>query len=70
MVCFRCIELEDRKYEYQSLWIINTNENLNSVIGSIYDDFDFQIVENTEKTNFLTEFRKKDDTIFAESYVH
>jgi len=70
MVCFRCIELEDRKYEYQSLWIVNTNENLNSVIGSIYDDFDFQIVENTEKTTFLTEFRKKDDNIFAETYVH
>jgi hypothetical protein len=77
LVCFRCKEYEPAKYEYNSLWIINTKDDLKTVIGSFYDDFDFQLqtfdVENSI-TNFLEEFRKKDLevelNIIGEMYIH
>jgi hypothetical protein len=77
LVCFRCKEYEPKKYEYNSLWIVNTNDDLKTVIGSFYDDFDFQLqtfdVENS-MSKFLEEFRKKDleveTNIMGEIYIH
>ena len=77
LICFRCKEYEIAKYEYNSLWIVNTKDDLKTVIGSFYDDFDFQLqtfdVENSF-TNFLEEFRKKDldveTNIIGETYIH
>ena len=77
LICFRCKEFESKKYEYNSLWIVNTKDDLKTVIGSFYDDFDFQLqtfdVENSFN-NFLEEFRKKDleveTNIIGEMYIH
>jgi hypothetical protein len=77
LVCFRCVEVEPKKYEYNSLWIVNTNDDLKTVIGSFYDDFDFQLqtfdVENNIN-KFLEELRKKDmeieTNIIGETYIH
>lgn len=77
LVCFRCVEVEPKKYEYNSLWIVNTNDDLKTVIGSFYDDFDFQLqtfdVENN-MNKFLEELRKKDmdveTNIIGETYIH
>ena len=77
LVCFRCKEYEPKKYEYNSLWIVNTKDDLKTVIGSFYDDFDFQLqtfdVENS-MSKFLEEFRKKDmdveTNIIGETYIH
>jgi len=77
LVCFRCKEYEPAKYEYNSLWIVNTKDDLKTVIGSFYYDFDFQLqtfdVENNI-THFLEEFRKKkiggDTNIIGETYIH
>jgi len=77
LVCFRCDEVEPKKYEYNSLWIVNTNDDLKTVIGSFYDDFDFQLqtfdVENNIN-KFLEELRKKDmeieTNIIGETYIH
>jgi hypothetical protein len=77
LVCFRCKEYEPKKYEYNSLWIVNTKDDLKTVIGSFYDDFDFQLqtfdVENS-MSKFLEEFRKKDldveTNVIGETYIH
>jgi hypothetical protein len=77
LVCFRCKEYEPKKYEYNSLWIVNTKDDLKTVIGSFYDDFDFQLQtfdDENSMSKFLEEFRKKDLdvelNIIGETYIH
>ena len=74
IVCFRCKEYESKKYEYNSLWIVNTKDDLKTIIGSFYDDFDFQLQTFDVENNFLEEFRKKDMdvelNIIGETYIH
>jgi hypothetical protein len=44
MICFRCFKIGDEeiKYEYNSLWIVNTSEPINNIIGNIFwEYFDF-----------------------------
>jgi hypothetical protein len=56
---------------------VNTKDDLKTIIGSFYDDFDFQLqtfdVKNSFN-NFLEEFRKKDldveTNIIGEMYIH
>jgi hypothetical protein len=75
MICFRCHKHEDNgiKYKYTSLWIVNTNEPINNIIGSLYDDFDFEEDHNLD--NFINDLKKinlDDDNTncIGESYVH
>ena len=74
LVCFRCKEYELLKYDYNSLWIVNTKDDLKTVIGSFYDDFDFQLQTFDVENSFLEEFRKKDldveTNIIGETYIH
>ena len=74
LVCFRCKEYEPIKYDYNSLWIVNTKDDLKTIIGSFYDDFDFQLQTFDVENNFLEEFRKKDLevelNIIGETYIH
>ena len=74
LVCFRCTEYEPIKYDYNSLWIVNTKDDLKTIIGSFYDDFDFQLQTFDVENNFLEEFRKKDLevelNIIGETYIH
>jgi hypothetical protein len=77
MICFRCILVnkETNEYRYPSYWIINTNDELNAVLGSVYNDFDFVAVEGEEAVNkFLKRMEKNedenDDALIGEVYLH
>lgn len=78
IVVFRCYKV-DSNYEYESSWIVNTNDNLNEILGDFYEEFEFlKVIEDIE--NFLKEMEKKmttDDypvinerTLIGEFYVH
>lgn len=81
MICFRCWKLRDSKqYKYSAVWIVNTNEPIRNIIGSLYDDFDFE--ETTDLDYFVSKMQKittidsekpvyiDDYTCIGESYVH
>lgn len=69
MVCFRCYKNENNNYTYPSFWIVNSNDNIKDIIGSIYDDYIY--VEESDITTFLKEIQKVDDeSCIVESYVH
>ena len=74
MICFRCFKTPDNNYEYKSIWIINTNEPIQNIIGSLYDDFEFVLIEDSEPINqFLEQIKKlPEETVglIGESYVH
>lgn len=36
LTCFRCISIEEKRYNYPSYWIVNSNDDLKTIIGSIY----------------------------------
>ena len=72
MVCFRCFNNGDKTYLYPSLWILNSTEDINNIIGSLYDDFVFE--EINVINSFLNQFQKLDyeenSTLLDECYVH
>jgi hypothetical protein len=74
MVCFRCIltEKETKTYDYPSYWIVNSNDDLKQILGSIYDDYDF--IETSDISGVLKKMEKneneEDETIVGESYLH
>ena len=80
MICFRCWQSKDKNiYKYDSLWVVNTNEPIQNIIGSIWEDFKFE--ETYEFEDFLSGIKKlpeteepvyTDDgyTCIGESYVH
>jgi hypothetical protein len=77
LVCFRCILVnkETKEYRYPSYWIVNTDVDLKTLLGSIYDDFDFiQVSEDDRVHSLLTKMRKHedeiDDAFVGEMYLH
>lgn len=77
MVCFRCIltDKDSKAYDYPSYWIVNSNDDLKIILGSLYDDYDFTLVETEEdKTKMLKIMEKLDqdtnDNLIGESYLH
>ncbi len=71
MICFRCHKVGSN-YEYKSKWIVNTNEPVINVIGSLYDDFEFNEVTD-DFENFVKSMEKLDentDGLIGEAYVH
>ena len=79
MVCFRCISYIDidnvTHYRYLSYWIVNSNDELNSILGSLYDDFDFISLEEPERiVRMLRRMEKNedenDDALVGEVYLH
>ncbi len=81
MICFRCLKHnEELKYKYESFWIVNTNEPLTNIIGSIEDDFIFEeqydidnFILNIKKTpelNDIDSISSSEYTCIKESYVH
>ena len=79
MVCFRCISHVDidnvTHYRYLSYWIVNSNDELNSILGSLYDDFDFISLEEPERiVRMLRRMEKNedenDDALVGEVYLH
>ena len=79
MICFRCWKHQDiTQYKYESLWIVNTYEPIQNIIGSMCDDFKFE--EITELDDFIGWIKKIPETeepvfingytCIGESYVH
>ena len=75
MICFRCWKDSNEikiKYQYKSLWIVNTLEPIANVIGSFSDDFEF--VEESDITTFISDIKKLENIdesqCIGESYVH
>lgn len=77
MVCFRCILVnkDTTEYIYPSYWIVNSNDDIKTILGSLYDDYDFINVEEEESiTKLLKKMEKNedenDDTLIGEVYLH
>jgi len=77
MVCFRCIlvDKETNEYRYPSYWIVNTNDDLSTVLGSLYDDYDFVAVEDDEAISKMLKKMEKnedenDEALIGETYLH
>ena len=77
MVCFRCILVnkEINEYRYPSYWIVNSNDNIKTILGSLYDDYDFiEVNEDEAITKLLKKMEKNedenDDALIGEVYLH
>jgi hypothetical protein len=77
MICFRCIlvDKEVNEYSYPSYWIVNTNDYLKTVLGSIYDDYEFITVEGDATiSNMIKKMEKNEDetdeALIGEVYLH
>ena len=77
MICFRCIlvDKEPNKYRYPSYWIVNTNDDLKTVLGSLYDDYDFIAVDGEEAVSKMLKRMEKnedenDGALIGEIYLH
>jgi hypothetical protein len=71
LVCFRCFSSDHNTYTYPSLWIVNSNELLSEIIGSVYEDFNY--TEISDIKDFLNKFRKievDNPLLLDEGYVH
>jgi hypothetical protein len=65
-VCFRCYQTDEMKklYSYPSLWIVNTTDDLKTVFGDLYEDFDF--IEMSNDSEFVALFRKTPDILIEQ----
>ena len=81
MVCFRCIIAPNSDkpthYEYPAYWIVNSNDDLKTIIGSIYDDFEFFEVTSDDPERLVIMLREMqktenedDTTLVGEAYLH
>ena len=77
MACFRCILVnkETNEYRYPSYWIVNTNDDLQTVLGSVYDDYDFVAVEGDDDISKMLKKMEKnedenDEALVGEVYLH
>ena len=75
MVGFRCISIQENKYSYPSYWIVNSNDDLKTIIGSIYDDFEFiPVVEEERIVRMYRNMQKNEDetdeALIGEVYLH
>lgn len=78
MVGFRCILFSENTliYRYPGYWIVNSNDDLKSIIGSLYDDFEFNEVTNDAERvlRMLRGMQKNEDEndnlLIGEVYVH
>jgi hypothetical protein len=77
IVCFRCIltNNDNNEYIYPSYWIVNSNDDIKTILGSLYDDYDFNLVEDqNEITSLLKKMEKneneEDDNLIGEIYLH
>lgn len=79
MVGFRCVSHIDSNnathYRYPSYWIVNSNDELKTILGSLYDDFEFISVEEPERiVRMLRRMEKNEDEndseLIGEVYLH
>ncbi len=73
---FRCVLVDpaNKIYSYPSLWIVNSTDPVEKIIGSMSEDFDFVPVEPEQMAHFLENFRKTDfeteTNVVDEVYLH
>jgi len=79
MVGFRCVSHVDidnvTHYRYPSYWIVNSNDELKTILGSLYDDFDFfSVIEPDRIVRMLRRMEKNEDEndvdLVGEVYLH
>ncbi len=75
MVGFRCISIVENSYSYPSYWIVNSNDDLQTILGSIYDDFAFiPVVEEERIVRMYRNMQKNEDetdeALIGEVYLH
>lgn len=79
MVGFRCVSHPDidnvTHYRYPSYWIVNSNDELKTILGSLHDDFDFiPVTEPDRIVRMLRRMEKNedenDDALIGEVYLH
>jgi len=74
IVCFRCILVnkETNEYSYPSYWIVNSNDDIKTILGSLYDDYEFNLVEkDNEITSLLNKMEKNEnEELIGEIYLH
>jgi hypothetical protein len=75
MVGFRCISIVENRYSYPSYWIVNSNDDLQTILGSIYDDFAFiPVVEEERIVRMYRNMQKNEDetdeALIGEVYLH
>jgi hypothetical protein len=73
MICFRCFQNNTNPvtYSYPSLWIVNSNDSIDKIIGSLYEDFEF--TEYVDKNEFINNLKKMDEAtegLISEGFVH
>lgn len=74
MICFRCflnVVNDKNTFLYTSLWIVNTNDDISKITGTLSDDFELK--EVLDKDTFYKEMRKLDpdtENLVGEGYVH
>jgi hypothetical protein len=72
---FRCISNVENSYNYPSYWIVNSNDDLKTILGSLYDDFEFILLVNEEQINKMLKRMEKnedetDEALIGEVYLH
>jgi hypothetical protein len=77
MICFRCILVNKdiNEYRYPSYWIVNTNDDLKTILGSLYDNYDFIAIEGEEAISKMLKKMEKnedenDEALIGEVYLH
>lgn len=76
MICFRCVLTNNviNEYNYPSYWIVNTTDDLKTVLGSLYDDYEFTLIENDSINQMLKKMEKntseEDNSFIGEAYLH
>jgi hypothetical protein len=84
MICFRCILInkETNEYRYPSYWIVNTNDDLKTVLGSAYDDYNFVKIEDEDHISIMLKKMERnedakpgepmdnDEALIGEVYLH
>jgi hypothetical protein len=71
IICFKCILInkDTNEYKYPSYWIVNTNDDLKTILGSLYDDYDFILIEEQEAiSKMLKQMEKNEDTKPEQGY--
>lgn len=81
MVGFRCVSHVDKDnvihYRYPSYWIVNSNDDLKTIIGSLYDDFEFDFISAEDHVRIVGMLRRmeknedeNDSELIGEVYLH
>lgn len=65
MVCFRCvvIDVDACTYTYQSYWMVNSRDPISTILGSLYDDYEFVKVEGDDEIAQVMQVMEKREDI-------